>query len=280
VPEFLSSSEKRLEMPVGRIKFYRQDRGFGIIRSDSADIFFHFTALAPDSPCELDPKTNRLRYLMQVGEHVAFEMAETRDGRPCAVEVRGIEEPQRSFEGYVESFDVARGFGFLRTDARPDRIFVHHQDIATDSIGRRCLAPGMPVSFDIHLVPSRDDMTRMRERATYVQNNDPSAHVDISTYTEYGTVVHWNGDTGHVLRPSRERLLFNVANIVSMGVETIAIGTFLNYGLEHLCVFNDKIHDFRDSWFAKDISVCLPASDEIVPEESAYASGSIEDQFL
>jgi cold shock protein len=66
-------------MLTGTIKKYIDERGFGFIQPDSADtdVFFHVK--------ETDP---RLADELKAGLRVTFEYGQSRDGRPCAVDIR------------------------------------------------------------------------------------------------------------------------------------------------------------------------------------------------
>ncbi len=70
-------------MPIGRLKIFDTDRGFGFIREEGGrDIFMHVTALLENC---LDP------YALTKGDRLVFDVGRGRDGRPAATNVRRAE---------------------------------------------------------------------------------------------------------------------------------------------------------------------------------------------
>jgi tetratricopeptide (TPR) repeat protein len=63
--------------PVGRVKVYFEDRGFGFleVKGSKDDLFFHITDVQG-------------RDSVQVGEHLEYEVGEGKDGRPRAINLR------------------------------------------------------------------------------------------------------------------------------------------------------------------------------------------------
>jgi len=63
----------------GKVKFFDKTKGFGFIAIDGndSDIFFHFSKFINCQSLETD-------------DRVAFEMAEGRDGKSCAVDIEKI----------------------------------------------------------------------------------------------------------------------------------------------------------------------------------------------
>jgi cold shock CspA family protein len=68
-------------MPVATIIKYDDERGYGFLQigRGEPDVFFHIKAVEPN----LVPQ-------IAVGLRVAFEYGTTRDGRPCAVDVKAV----------------------------------------------------------------------------------------------------------------------------------------------------------------------------------------------
>jgi len=50
--------------------------------------------------------------------------------------------------GTVKSFDLAKGFGYIRTDELPEPVFVHYESIVEDPY--RMLGAGDKVEFELH----------------------------------------------------------------------------------------------------------------------------------
>jgi CspA family cold shock protein len=64
-------------MPIGKVKLFHEDRGFGFIKPDdgSGDVFFHVTALREDDE-------------ITVGKAVTFELGtDVKNGKTKAVSV-------------------------------------------------------------------------------------------------------------------------------------------------------------------------------------------------
>ena len=73
-------------MPIGRLKIFDTERGFGFIREEGGgDIFMHVTALLENC---LDP------YTLTKGDCLAFDIGRGRDGRAAATNVRRAEPSQ------------------------------------------------------------------------------------------------------------------------------------------------------------------------------------------
>jgi CspA family cold shock protein len=68
-------------MPQGNIKRLVSDRGFGFIKGDQGDLFFHTSAVEGVAFEEL-----------QEGQMVEYEVGQGPKGRPCAESVRVVEE--------------------------------------------------------------------------------------------------------------------------------------------------------------------------------------------
>jgi cold shock protein len=68
-------------MPVGALKWWNPDRGFGFIAVEAGgpDMFLHATDL---KAAGIDPES------IQVGDRLTFETGTTRDGKPKASNVR------------------------------------------------------------------------------------------------------------------------------------------------------------------------------------------------
>ena len=68
-------------MPTGKLKWWSADRGFGFILPDagSPDMFLHFTDLVGSG---IDPER------IKIGVRLTFEIGNTRDDRPKAINVR------------------------------------------------------------------------------------------------------------------------------------------------------------------------------------------------
>jgi CspA family cold shock protein len=70
-------------MPIGRLKIFDTERGFGFIREEGGgDIFLHVTSLFDHG---VDP------YTLTKGDRLAFDVGRGRDGRPAATNVRSAE---------------------------------------------------------------------------------------------------------------------------------------------------------------------------------------------
>lgn len=69
-------------MPVATIIKYDDERGFGFLRQDGgdSDLFFHVRQV-----------DQRLAEDLKAGLRVQFEHGSSRDGRPCAVDVRAAQ---------------------------------------------------------------------------------------------------------------------------------------------------------------------------------------------
>jgi len=175
------------------------------------------------------------------------------------------------YAGRVFSFHPEGGFGFLsvagRNDLSASRVFFHCRDVLPDLINRRCIPAGSPVSFEI--VAGRNGA----DAAVRVCNEDSGLEqIDPNNWNEFGRVRSWNGGWGYIARPSGDGLRFSAKNIVSEGIETIRVGTWLHYHLGN--VEND---DGSIAWFAKQISVCVDPAPEALPVETVedfFASAS------
>jgi CspA family cold shock protein len=71
-------------MPIGAVKFYNKDRGYGFLKRDDGqrDIFVHINAVEAD--CEA----------LEIGQRVTFEEANGTDGRLQADNVRFVDVAQ------------------------------------------------------------------------------------------------------------------------------------------------------------------------------------------
>jgi cold shock protein len=75
---------KRVFMPIGKLKIFDTERGFGFIRQDdgSADLFVHVTSLFDHG---VDP------YELNKGDCLVYDIGRGRDGRAAATNVRRAE---------------------------------------------------------------------------------------------------------------------------------------------------------------------------------------------
>jgi cold shock CspA family protein len=252
---------------IGTCKFYNEQKHFGFIRyasrpgSDRLDgeVYFHDSSL---------------RSFIQAGDRVAFELDEN-DGKPCAIDIAIFTEDRLT--GTILNTGK-RPFCFVEVDGRygdNQRVFCAFDDVIPDVIGRRSLSVGARVSFRVE-----SGRGGMHERAVEVRSE--LADIDPESYREFGKVAWYDADRGHIQRPCGDTLAFLKKNVITEGVETISVGTWLQYGIKvDLFMFCEATGQFRHRVFARDIAVC-PAdknSQPIPPVEFAEP-GSFEAQFL
>ena len=53
------------------------------------------------------------------------------------------------YNGTVKWFNSEKGFGFIQLEDNSRDLFVHHNEIRSNSYGRKSLADGQEVTFDI-----------------------------------------------------------------------------------------------------------------------------------
>jgi cold shock CspA family protein len=263
---------------IGFVSLFLPDKHFGFVVFSSQqgddDRVFDRAAHFVDS---------ELQTFVERGDRVEFDLDETNPGRMEALSIRMVDD---CVTGTVANHGSKFGYCFLEIDGRygeGQRVFCAFDDVVPDSIGRRALPIGAPMSCR---VVARGG----RERAVDVRNEDPALQtLDPETYREYGQVEVFNGDWGHIRRKNGDTLGFLRKNIVTEGVETVAPGTWLKYGItmRPFC-FRKDLCEFRHQIFARDICICLdeqsrsqgePVSRADEPELH-FAPGSAEGFFL
>lgn len=124
----------------GRVKFFDMKKGFGFIVPFEGiqEHFVHRDNVVPISKTGIAG--------LFASEEVEYELGAKEDGRPAAFEVRPIAS---RLGGTVLDFDDDRGQGEIASDSDQRALDVHHSEILGPSTGRKYLAPGNPVEFEI-----------------------------------------------------------------------------------------------------------------------------------
>ena len=70
-------------MPTGKVKFYREDRGYGLIEPDDGgkDVFVHVTSVA-DPSVEIFREDRRVRYVERVSQRSGVDGQRYSSGAP------------------------------------------------------------------------------------------------------------------------------------------------------------------------------------------------------
>ncbi len=261
----------------GIVEYHLHDRGFGFIRYESQA-----------GSQRLDRNVHFSNYggVLNSGDRVSFDMETREDGRMEAVNIVPTADRQTG----VVVTTGRKSYCYISVDDRfgdNQQVFAAFDDVIPDCIGRRALPVGARVSFRIEMQSVKGE-SRGKERAVDVVNEDvEAASIDASTHREFGQVTFWDGDRGHIVRPSGDTLVFLPKNVISEGLETIKVGGWLQYGVTvHRHLFNKEREQFRHRVYASDICVCLENSEDsdstaqpILPIEFVEP-GSIEAQFL
>ena len=257
----------------GRVEFHLPERGFGFIRYESQ----------PGSS-RFDKSVYFARYsgLLSRGDRVEFEIELREDGRTEAVNIGPIADRHTG----VVVTTGRKSYCYVSVDGRfsdNQQIFAAFDDVVPDSIGRRALPIGARVSCRIEIQAVKGE-SRGKERAVDVVNEDAEeSSIDASSYREFGQVTFWDGDRGHVVRSSGDTLAFLPKNIISEGIETIKVGSWLQYGITvHRYLFNKERLQFRHRVYATDVCVCLDSEDDsqpVLPIEYVEPN-SLEAHFL
>lgn len=131
-------------MPVGTVKWYDPEKGFGFVARDDggSDLFLHHTVVGPESVAEGDRISFTVGYGLKGERAEAIQIIERGGSPPRARRPRehgddwdnGRAPSRRSYvdpatlprlEGVVRRFDPERGFGFIHSADSPEDVFFH-----------------------------------------------------------------------------------------------------------------------------------------------------------
>lgn len=104
------------------VDFYLEEKGYGFVEDESGKRYFfrgeHFFRRGPDSPMPVS------------GEVVSVGHTEDREGgSPVAKEIKRS-SPVVLVSGVVESFDPAKGWGFIREYGNQTKVYLHVSDLS------------------------------------------------------------------------------------------------------------------------------------------------------
>jgi cold shock CspA family protein len=234
----------------GRIKFYRETHNFGFVSFETISgsgkfdnqAYFHASVL---------------RSHVETGSWVWFEVEEdpTVPGKRMCTYVSATERQS----GTVVEVDE-HGFYHIQTDAKGEVLQASYKEIIPDSIHRFYIPVGTRVTFRLSERPYK--------RVFDIENED--GDFDVEHYFEDGVVEAFQEDKGygHIRRRSGDTLSFLVKNIVSEGVDTVRVGTWLRFQIHsRKFVFSDATGEFHHNGFAHNIFVLVEP-------------GSVEEHFL
>lgn len=251
----------------GTVKFLNFEKGFGFIR--------YASQLGARFDMDARFENTDLIEPVSVGETVDFVLEESERG-PRAHDIVPIVAER--FNGVVSS-EGPQKYGFIKVEDGRD-IFYADRNVIPDILGRRKMPIGTPVSFEIE-----DRRSDKHESAKNVRNEDPALAqiTDPDNYREVGKVRRWDGaegtvKSGRIERPNGDSILFGGDAVVSGGIETIRLGTRVEYGIDvRLFLFDKKSEEFYHRVAARDVVVV--GKQPAVNSSSSYQPGSFEALF-
>jgi cold shock protein len=132
----------------GKVKWFKNDKGYGYISSAFGDVFVHYSAIQGEGYKRLD-KGDRVEFELFRGPkgYQARDVRHTGNPKPnpkpsaSPLVKNGTRE-----QGTVRWFKIQKGYGFIAR-ASGDDIFVHIS--AVQGNGSKLLKGGDPVEFEI-----------------------------------------------------------------------------------------------------------------------------------